>query len=105
MAGIPTGMQNPVRTSTGGVAFAQPLAVSFNPYGIKTDEVEKANIMRSSLFDSSALGTDRSGSIGNDFNPIGRARLIGSPLASENAVPGWHCLLSRVAAFNLDCVT
>jgi hypothetical protein len=37
--------------------------------------------MRSSLFDSSALGTDRSGSKCNDFNPIGRARLICRPLA------------------------
>jgi hypothetical protein len=37
MAGIPIGMQNLLRTSTGGVAFAQPPATSLNPYGIKTD--------------------------------------------------------------------
>ncbi len=39
VAGISNGMQNPVRTSTGRVAFAQPPATSLNPYGIKTDEV------------------------------------------------------------------
>ena len=39
MAGIPIGMQNLLRISTGGVAFAQPPVTSFNPYGIKSDEV------------------------------------------------------------------
>jgi hypothetical protein len=40
MAGIPIGMQNLLRTSTGGVAFAQPPATSLNPYRMKTDDVK-----------------------------------------------------------------
>ena len=40
IAGISFGMQNLLRTSTGGVAFAQPSATSLNPYRMKTDDVK-----------------------------------------------------------------
>jgi hypothetical protein len=40
IAGISFGMQNLLRTSTGGVAFAQPPATSLNPYRMKTDDVK-----------------------------------------------------------------
>ncbi len=55
-AGIPIGMQNLLRSSTGGVAFAQPPASSLNPYRIKTDEVGEAYIISSALSDKSILG-------------------------------------------------
>ena len=42
MDGFPTGMQNFMLISTGGVAFAQPPATSLNPYGIQNDDVEHA---------------------------------------------------------------
>ena len=39
-ASIPIGIQNLLRTSTGGVAFAQPPAIGLNPYRMKTDDVK-----------------------------------------------------------------
>ncbi len=82
LAGIPIGMRNPVRTTTGGVAFAQGPATSFNPCGIETDEVGDAYIIRSARLDKAILDVGRSGSQRDDFIHIGRARLIGCPLAT-----------------------
>jgi hypothetical protein len=40
ISGISFGMQNLLRTSTGGVAFAQPPATSLNPYKMKPDDIK-----------------------------------------------------------------